>query len=154
MTTATIRESAVAESLTPAVDKTLDTMISLTRLGPLQRVLVAGDDNMELYLALRRRGFLRATTPALCRVPRAQHAIGFIAGESSRAGIESVLDQISQFLATNACLALLVGSRDNGLKIRAKLVKLGFRIEAGVRCSQGLVLCANRQGYAQMEKAA
>jgi hypothetical protein len=65
LTKSTIRESAVAESLTPAVDKTLDTMISLTRLGPLQRVLVAGDDSRELYLALRRRGFLRATTPAL-----------------------------------------------------------------------------------------
>jgi hypothetical protein len=67
MTTATIRE----KSFTPAVDKTLDTMISVMRLGPLQRVLVAGDDSMELYLALRRRGFLRTTTPALCRVPRA-----------------------------------------------------------------------------------
>jgi hypothetical protein len=31
---------------------------------------------------------------------------------------------------------------------------MGFRIEAGVRCQQGLVLSAYRQGFGQMENAA
>jgi hypothetical protein len=31
---------------------------------------------------------------------------------------------------------------------------MGFRIEAGVRCQQGLVLSAYRQGFTQMEIAA
>ena len=65
-------------------------------------------------------------------------------------GVESFPD----FLAPNASLALLVGSRDNGLKIRSKLEALGFRIEAGVRCTSGLVLSAHRQGYEQMAKVA
>jgi hypothetical protein len=133
---------------------TLDTMISLTRLAAPHRVIAAGSDSMELYLALRRRGFLRVSTPAICRVARAQHAVGLVSGPGSSPGIESVLDQLSPFLAANASLALLVGSRENGLKIRSKLEALGFRIEAGVRCRAGLVLSACRQGYGQTQKAA
>lgn len=132
----------------------LDTMICLTRLVPQQRVIVAGSDGLELYLELRRRGFIRATTPPLCRLPRARHAIGLISGQASSEGIEPDLDQISAFLAVNAGLAVLVGSGESGLKVHAKLGALGFRIEAGVRCSQGLVLSASRQGYQQMARAA
>lgn len=144
--------------VTPCVGQILDTMISLTRLTPLQRVIVAGSDSNALYLGLRQRGFIRATTPTLCRHKRTQHAIGFIAGQmagqDSAAGIEGAIEQISAFLTVNAGLALLVGSGENGRKIRTKLEALGFRIEAGVRCSQGLVLSASRQGYEQMARAA
>jgi hypothetical protein len=144
----------VQSNVTSDVGPILDTMIGLTRLTPMQRVIVAGSESMELYLELRRRGFFRATTPELCRRPRVQHAIGFIAGHGALAGIEPSLDQISAFLAVNAGLALLVGSGQNGLQIRRKLEALGFRIEAGVRCSQGLVLSASRHGYQQLARAA
>lgn len=143
--------SGVQPSL-PAIGQILDTMISLTRLAPLQRVIVAGQDSMALYLALKRLGFVRATTPAICRMPKAQHAVGLVASRS--AGAEAILDQLSPFLATNASVALLIGSHDNSLKIRTKLQNLGFRIEAGVRCTSGLVLSAWREGYGQMERAA
>jgi hypothetical protein len=141
------------------VGQILDTMISLTRLTPQHRVIVAGGESMALYLGLRQRGFIRTTTPALCRYKRTQHAIGFIAGQDTAsrdagADTEGDLERISPFMTVNAELALLVGSGENGLKMRAKLEKLGFRIEAGVRCSQGLVLSASRQGYEQMARAA
>ena len=47
-------------------------------------------------------------------------------------------------------------TRESGvcLKIRSRLEQMGFRIEAGVRCQQGLVLSAYRQGFGQMEDAA
>jgi hypothetical protein len=50
----------------------------------------------------------------------------------------------------------VIDSRESGfcLKVRARLEQMGFRIEAGVRCQQGLVLSAYRQGFAQMENAA
>jgi len=150
MTTAA--EAGTGQSSPAGLDQILDTMISLTRLASLQRVIVAGDDSMALYLALRRLGFLRATTPAICRIPKAQHGVGLVI--SRNAGAEAILDQLSPFLATNAAIALLVGSRDNNSKIRTKLQNLGFRIEAGVRCTSGLVLSACRQGYGQMERAA
>jgi hypothetical protein len=136
----------------PGLDQILDTMISLTRLGSLQRVIVAGDDSMALYLALRRLGFPRVTTPTICRIPRAQHGVGLAINRN--AGVEAILDQLSPFLAINAAVALVVGAGDNSSKIRTKLRNLGFRIEAGVRCTSGLVLSACREGYGQMEHAA
>lgn len=134
----------------------LDTMIELTRLSNLHRAIVAGSDQMEMYLALRRRGFIRVATPETCRIPKAQHAVGLITGENSIQAIEATLARLSQFLCASAAIAVLINSRESSfcLKIRARLEKMGFRIEAGVRCPQGLVLSAYRHGYGQMEQAA
>ena len=134
----------------------VDTMIELTRLSHQHRAIVAGNDALELYLALRRRGFVRVATTATCRIPRGQHAVGLITGQDSLQGIDIALAEISHFLCANAAIAVLIDSRESGfcLKIRAKLEQMGFRIEAGVRCQQGLVLCAYRQSFSQMENAA
>ncbi len=134
----------------------VDTMIGLTRLSSPQRAILAGSDRMELYLALRRRGFKRVATSATCRIPRAQHAIGLIAGQDSPGTIEAALAEISPFLCTNAAAAILIDARESdcSLKIRTRLQQMGFQIEAGVRCEQGLVLSAYRQGFGQMEDAA
>jgi len=137
-------------------EQVIDAMIELTRLSNLHRAIVAGSDSMELYLALRRRGFIRVATTATCRIPRAQHAVGLITGQNSLQAIEAALAQISPFLSTSAAIAVLIDSRESGfcLKIRTRLEQMGFRIEAGVRCQQGLVLSAYRQGFGQMENAA
>jgi hypothetical protein len=137
-------------------EQVLDTMIGLTRLSNLHRAIVAGSDSLELYLALRRRGFIRVATTATCRIPKGQHAVGLITGENTFQGIEHVLAQISQFLSPSAAIAVLIDSRESGLclKIRPQLEQMGFRIEAGVRCQEGLVLSAYRQGVSQMENAA
>ncbi len=127
----------------------LDTMIGLTRLTNLQRAMTAGDDGIELYLELRRRGFLRVTSFAACRFPRKQHTIGLIAGRESAEAIESALNGISPFLCANATLAVLIDSKagNSTFRIRNKLQQMGFQIEAGVRCQQGLVLSAYRRGF-------
>ncbi|SHG11352.1 hypothetical protein [Bradyrhizobium erythrophlei] len=137
-------------------EQVIDTMIGLTRLSSLHRAIVAGHDSMELYLALRRRGFVRVATTATCRIPKQQHAVGLITGQNSLAAIEAALAQISQFLSRSAAIAVLIDSRESGvcLKVRTRLEQMGFRIEAGVRCQQGLVLSAYRQGFTQMEIAA
>jgi hypothetical protein len=137
-------------------EQVVDTMIELTRLSHLHRAIVAGSDSMELYLALRRRGFIRVATTETCRAPRGQHAVALITGQNSLQAIETSLARISQFLCASAAIAVLIDSRESGfcLKIRAKLEQMGFRIEAGVRCQQGLVLSAYRQGFGQMENAA
>ena len=137
-------------------EQVIDTMIELTRLSNLHRAVVAGSDSLELYLALRRRGFVRVATIATCRIPKGQHAVGLITGRNSLRAIEAALAEISQFLGASAAIAVLIDSRESGfcLKIRAKLEQMGFRIEAGVRCQQGLVLSAYRQGFGQMENAA
>jgi hypothetical protein len=134
----------------------VDTMIGLTRLSSLHRTIVAGSDSLQLYLALRRRGFIRVATTATCRLPRAQHAVGLVTDQTSPASVEAALSQISPFLGASAAIAVLIYSRQGGdsLKVRARLQEMGFRIEAGVRCQQGLVLSAYRQGFGQIENAA
>jgi hypothetical protein len=140
----------------PNREQVIDTMIGLTRLSNLHRAIVAGSDSLQLYLALQRRGFFRVSTTATCRVPRGQHPVGLIAGQTSPAAIDVALVQILPFLGASAAIAVLIDSRDGGssLKIRSRLEQIGFRIEAGVRCQQGLVLSAYRQGFGWMESAA
>jgi hypothetical protein len=137
-------------------EQVVDTMVELTRLSNLHRAIVAGSDSLELYLALRRRGYIRVTTTATCRIPRGQHTVGLITGRNSLRALEAALARISPFLCTSAAIAVLIDSRESGfcLKIRTRLEQMGFRIEAGVRCQQGLVLSAYRQGFGQMENAA
>ena len=137
----------------PNREQVIDTVIELTRLSSQLRAIVAGSDGLELYLALRRRGFAHVSTPETCRIPRGQHAVGLITGQNSLAAVEAVLTRISPFLSA---IAVLIDSRESGfcLKIRSKLEQMGFRIEAGVRCQQGLVLSGYRQGFGQMENAA
>ena len=137
-------------------EQVVDTMIGLTRLTSRHRAIVAGSGSTELDFALRRRGFLRAATAATCRLPKGQHAVGLIAGHNSLQAIEAALVELAPFLATNATVAVLIESRETGagLRIREKLEQMGFRIEAGVRCQEGLVLSAIRHGYGQMKKAA
>jgi hypothetical protein len=137
-------------------DQVVDTMITLTHLSNLHRAIISGSGAMELYLSLRRRGFVQVATTATCRVPRRQHSVGLLTGEKSLTAIGAALLEISQFLSANATIAILIDSREVEfcLNIRKKLEQMGFRIEAGVRCQCGLVLAAHRQGFAQMEKAA
>ena len=132
----------------------LDTMIGLTRLSHLQRAVIAGSGGMKLYLGLRHRGFMRVATVSTMWMPRRQHAIGLLAGRNS-AEIEKALGEISAFLSVNATIAILVDSdNSSSLAVRTKLQQMGFRIEAGVRCHQGLVLSACRQGFGQVGRAA
>jgi hypothetical protein len=137
-------------------EQVIDTMIELTRLSSLRRTIVVGNGSLDLYLALRRRGFMRVATTATCRIPKGQHAVGLITGLNSLQAIEAALAEISPFLNASAAIAVLIDSREGGLslRIRAKLEQMGFRIEAGARCQEGFVLSAVRQGFAQMEIAA
>jgi hypothetical protein len=137
-------------------EQVVDTMIGLTRLSNLHRAIVAGSGSLELYLALRRRGFIRVATTTTCRIPKGQHAVGLITGHNSLQAIETALTGISQFLGASAAIAVMIDCHETGagLRIRGKLEQIGFRIEAGVRCQQGFVLSAVRQGFGEMQNAA
>jgi hypothetical protein len=131
-------------------------MITLTHLSNLNRAIVAGEDCSELYLALRRRGLIRVALPSAFRRRKAICAVGLITVRDSLADFETALAQVAPSLGTTATIAVLIKASQGGLalNIRRKLEQLGFRIEAGVRCHQGLVLSARRQNFAQMDRAA
>jgi len=133
-------------------EQVVDTMIALTHPSSLGGIIITGSESMELYIALRRRGYGRVATPATCPAPKRQHAVGLITGQNAMAA----LVQASPFLSTNSNVAVLIDSREGelALKIRHKLQQMAFRIEAGVRCRRGLVLAADRRGFSQLELAA
>lgn len=143
-------------SQTSGRDQVVETMITLTHLSNLNRAIVAGRDSTELYFDLRRRGFVRIGLPSAFRLRRGTCAVGLLTVEESLAEFEQALTQIVPSLGATAAIAVLVKAGDAGfpLKIRKRLEQIGFRIEAGVRCQQGLVLSVRRQGFAQMECAA
>jgi hypothetical protein len=137
-------------------DQVVDTMITLTHLSSLSRAIVAGHESTELYLALRRRGFVHIGLPSTFRLRKAACAVGLITVQDSLVEFETALAQVTPSLGATAAVAVLIKSSGGGvaLKINRKLEQLGLRIEAGVRCHQGLVLSAYRQGFAQMERVA
>jgi hypothetical protein len=142
--------------LTSDCDQVVETMITLTHLSNLNRAIVAGPDSPALYVALRRRGFVRIGLPSSFRLRKATCAVGLISVRSSFAEFETTLAQIVPSLGATAAIAVVITSTEAGftLKIRQKFEQLGFRIEAGVRCHRGFVLSAYRQGLARMECAA
>jgi hypothetical protein len=146
----------IQSSLNQAREQIVDTMIELTRLSNLHRVIIAGDQSRDIYLALHRRGLIRVSTTSTCRVARGQHAVGLIAGQNTLQALDAALAEISHFLNTTASIAVSIDCHQTGanLKIRNSLERLGFRIEAGVRCLQGFVLSGYRESFGQMEKAA
>lgn len=137
-----------------AREQVISTMIELTRVSNLHRVIAAGDDSTEINLLLRRRGFLRVATVGTC-VARGQHVVGLVGGRHSLQALQVTLAQIAQFLSPTAAIAVAIDSRELGfgLKIRDRLECLGFRIEAGVRCHERFILSAHRQDFNAMAKA-
>ena len=132
-------------------DEMVDTMINLAHLSKSHRLVLAGADSIELYLALRRRGFTYAALASACRTPAGQHSAGLIAGDRCYQAIEAAINQISRHLYAAASITISIESQENGLgcKVRTKLQQLGFRIEAGARCHQGFVLAAHREEFGQ-----
>lgn len=124
-------------------DQVMATMIDLTRPSFLHRIIVAGADSAATELEMRRRGFLRVSTTSRC-VPRGQYSVGLVAGQHSLQALEA------------AAIAVVIDFRGEGsnMRVRENLERLGFRIEAGVRCHERFVLSARRQNLTAMANAA
>jgi hypothetical protein len=137
-------------SLSPR-DEIVETMINLSHLSKSHRIIIAGSDSVELYLALRRRGFSFGALASSRRSPSGHYSAGLIAGDHAYPAIEAAVNQISKHLYAAASITISIESQEIGLggQVRAKLQQLGFRIEAGARCHQGFVLAAHREECGQ-----
>ena len=96
-------------------DEIVDTMINLTHLSRAHRIVVAGGDGIELYLALRRRGFGFGVLASTCRTPSARHSVGLIAGDRCYQSIEATISQIGRLLCPAASLTISIESQESGL---------------------------------------
>jgi len=135
----------------------VDSMIELARATTTHRIIVAGPHSAQVLGDLHRRGYARATTVKAARVPRGQHAVALVAwhGPPSRA-LEATLVQLVPFLSGSGVLVVRVGLRDPLLnqQLRVALGRLGFRIESGTSCGNGIVVAARRLDSMPAEVAA
>jgi hypothetical protein len=72
------------------------------------------------------------------------------------AALERTLGWLVLFLAPTAVLVIWVDSseRSGNRKLGSMLERLGFTIEAGTRCEQGLAVLARRRDIVRMNAAA
>jgi hypothetical protein len=131
----------------PSDGPIVDTMIQLARAAKLHRMIVSGSNSPEVILELHRRGHLRATTAKLCDVPCGQFDVALVAWrEPSINALETTLAQLVPFLSGGGVLVVWAGPHERmpNHALRLAVEKLGFRIESGTCCENGVAVCARR----------
>jgi hypothetical protein len=135
----------------------IEPMIQLACCSKSHRIIVAGSKGRELMLELHRRGYNRVATTATCGLPRGQCDVAMIDWRLPPiTALERTLGWLVHFLAPAAVLVVWLDSSEpsRNRKLGSMLEKLGFMIEAGTRCEQGLVVSARRRDAARMNLAA
>jgi hypothetical protein len=138
-------------------DRVVDAMIQLARAARSHRVIVAGPNSSEIFLELHRRGYPRVTTTKASRAPCGQHDVALVAWrEPSIGALEPALDQLAHFLSAAGVLVVWLGpgERMPGRTLRLALERLGFRIESGTCCENGVAVCARRLESSPVAKVA
>ena len=142
----------------PSNERIVDAMIELARAATSNRIIVAGINSAEIFLELHRRGYPRVTTTKICLVPCGQHEVALVAWRES-------VDQSSRNDARPARalldrlwrLGLLDRLHTNAWPINCSasaLRRLGFRIELGTQCQNGIAIAARRVDLVPAAKAA
>jgi len=129
-------------------DKIVSTMIELARCTSHHRIILAGSSAPQCMLELHRRGYTRVATTANRGLPRGQYDIALVEWQAhSIKALETTLTWLVDFLGTAGVLAIWVDARkcSSQRKLRLMLEGLGFRVEAGTRCENGIVISARRQ---------
>ncbi len=128
-------------------ERIVGAMIQLARAAKSHRMIVAGSNSSEVLLELRRRGYRRVTTTKACRSSCSRHDVALVAWrEHSIRCVETTLDQVAHFLSAAGVLVVWVGrmnARPIGRSGR-RSERLGFRIESGTCCENGVAVCARR----------
>jgi hypothetical protein len=138
-------------------DRIATTMIELARCADACRIILAGSSAPQRMLELHRRGFSRVATTATCRLPHGQYDVAFVEWPShSIKALEATLNWLVHFVSQAGVLVIWVdaGERGGQRKLRQVLGKLGFRIEAGSRCENGIAISARRLEAAPLAMAA
>jgi hypothetical protein len=141
----------------PSDERIVDAMIELARASRSHRMIVAGSNSSEVFLQMHRRGYPRVTTATLCGVPCGQFDVALVAWrEPSIKALETTLDGLVGFLSAAGLLVVRVATRERvpAQALRVALGKLGFRIDAGTVCENGVAISARRLESNPVAKAA
>jgi hypothetical protein len=141
----------------PSDERIVGTMIQLARVAKLHRMIVAGANSADILVELHRRGYLRVTTTKICREPCRQFDVALVAWrEQSIKTLEMTLDRLVHYLSAAGVLVLWIGPHERIANQMLGLVvqRLGFRIESGTICEDGVAVAARRLELKPAAKAA
>jgi len=142
---------------TSANDRVTRTLIGLARVSQTHRVLVAGALGNDLLVELHRRRCTRVFTTAHCGLPRGQYDVVAVGWQrQSLKALEVTLIWLVHYLGPKGVLAIWIDSNEPSAsrKLRSILDRLGFRVEAGTSCENGLAVAARRCEAMPLSKAA
>jgi hypothetical protein len=138
-------------------EKIIETMIELARCSKLHRIIVAGSKSLSHMFELHGRGYNRVVTAACYSLRPGRYDVGFVDWRLQQiSALEAKLTWLTPFLAPTSVLVIwLDRSESSGhRKLGSVLEKLGFRVEAGTVCEQGLAIAARRRDANQQALAA
>jgi hypothetical protein len=142
---------------TPLRKQIIEPLIELARCSKRHRFIVAGSKSAELMSELYLRGYVRVATTATCGLPHGQYDVALVnwQGRSIEA-IEATLDWLVHFLASSGVLVIWIDSpeRTANQRLESILERLGFHVEVGTLCDQGLAILGRRRNVAAMTVAA
>jgi hypothetical protein len=139
---------------TPTIsgERTIETMVGLARCSRRHRIIVAGSKSPHRMFELLRRGYKRVATTTTCGLPRGQYDAALVDWQlPSIKALDATLDWLVHFLAPTGALVLWIDSPicPERQKVQSILERLGFQVEAGTRCGDGLALSARRRDASQ-----
>ena len=144
-------------SLIPSDERIVDAMIERARAATSNRIIVAGSNSAEIFLKLHRRGYSRVTTTKICLVPCGQHEVALVAWrEQPIKALETTLDRLAHYLTASGVLVFWIGPHERiaNKLLGSALQRLGFRIESGTHCENGIAIAARRVDLVPAAKAA
>jgi|SRR5665213_204642 len=142
---------------TASGEKIIQTMIELARCSKLHRIIVAGSKSLHHMFELHSRGYNRVVTGMTYGLQRGRYDVGFLDWRLQQIkAIEAKLDWLVPLLAPTSVLVIWLDAseREDHQKVRSILVRLGFRVEAGTCCEDGLAISARRRDANQQAMAA
>ena len=128
-------------------DQIVTTMIKLGRCANFHRIILSGSAAPQRMFELHRRGYSQVATTATCGLPRGQYDVALVEWQlNSIRALETTLNWLVHFLAPPGVLVVWVDVEGGSVqqKLRSILERLGFQVEMGTRCKDGLVISARR----------
>jgi hypothetical protein len=141
----------------PSDERIVDAMIQLARAAKSHRMIAAGSNSAEIFLELHRRGYPRVTTTRICLVPCGQYDVALVAWrEQSIRTLETTLDRLVHYLSAAGVLVVWIGPHERvpDQALWLAFGRLGFRIESGTSCENGIAIAARRLDSVPAAKAA
>ncbi|HMA74481.1 MAG TPA: hypothetical protein VKP67_23770 [Xanthobacteraceae bacterium] len=128
-------------------DHIVPTMIKLARCTNLHRIIMSGPAAPERIFELQRLGYSRVATTATCGLPRGQYDVALVDWQlRSISALETTLNWLVHFLTPAGVLVvgLAFNKYSDQRTLKSIFERLGFQIEAGVRCEDGVAISARR----------